>query len=57
MRRRSKERWREEIKKEWTKEELWKLQWRVRKERLKEYKSERAYRTEVKEWVDRGGVD
>ena len=51
------ERWREEMKKEWTKEELWKLQWRVRKERMKEYKSERAYRDKVWKWVDRGGVD
>ena len=31
------------MKKEWTKEELWKLQWRVRKEKVKEYESERAY--------------
>ena len=36
------ERWREEMKKEWTKEELWKLQDRVRKERQKEFKSVRA---------------
>ena len=45
------------MKKEWTKEELWKFQWRVRKEMMKEYVIVWAYRNEVVKWVDSGGVD
>ena len=51
------ERWRKEMKKEWTEEELRKEQTRVRGERRKEYESWRAYSDEVVKWVIGGGVD
>ena len=51
------ERWREEMKREWTEDELRLEQRRVKGERRKEYKSWVAYGREVVKWVDGGGVD